>query len=53
VRDDSLEQLVEAVVDALVVERVAERARSVEQQLGDSGLSLEILGADGWTVTTD
>jgi hypothetical protein len=46
VRDDPLEQLVEAVVDALVVERVSEHAGSVEQQLGDSGLPLAILGAD-------
>jgi hypothetical protein len=47
VGDDALEQLVEPVVDALVVERVSEQAGSVEQQLGDSGLPLEILGADG------
>jgi hypothetical protein len=40
VRDDLLEQLVEAVVDALVVERVAERSGCVEQELGDPRLPL-------------
>jgi hypothetical protein len=46
VRDDPCEQLVEAVVDALVVERVAECAGSIEQKLGDPRLPLQILGAD-------
>jgi hypothetical protein len=46
VRDDLRKKLVKAVVDALVVERVAERAGSIEQKLGDPGLSLQILGAD-------
>jgi hypothetical protein len=46
VRDDLREQLVEAVVDALVVERVAEGAGSVEQKLGDPRLPLQVLGAD-------
>jgi hypothetical protein len=49
VRDDLLEQLVEAVVDALVVE-VAQRAGSVEQKLGDPCLPLQILVLDRWTV---
>jgi hypothetical protein len=49
VRDDLLEQLVEAVVDALVVE-VAQRAGSVEQKLGDPCLPPQILVLDRWTV---
>jgi hypothetical protein len=51
VRDGLREQLVEAVVDSLVVERVAERARGIEQELGEPRLSLRVLGADRWTVT--
>jgi len=50
VRDYALEELVEAVVDPLLVERVSEAAGSVEQELRDPRLPLELLGVDRVTV---
>ena len=47
---DIREEVAETVVDAIRLERLAERARGAKQKLGDPGLPLELTLVHGVTV---